>query len=51
MKTYSTDINKLKRKPVDECHQFLPYYESENGPRQTNIDFESATELSMKEVD
>ena len=28
-KTYSTDINKLKRKPPNEKHQMLPYYTKE----------------------
>ena len=38
-KTYSTDINKLKRKPPNEKHQMLPYYEVVYKPKQNNIDF------------
>ena len=48
-KTYSTDINMLKRKPPNEKHQMLPYYEGIYDPKQNNIDFESAKEILMKE--
>ena len=47
-KTYSTDINMLKRKPPDEYHQMLPHCEGEYKPTQNNIDFESAREIFMK---
>ena len=47
-KTYSTDINMLKRKPT-KYHQMLAYYESKNKPKQNNIDFESARENLMRE--
>ena len=39
----------LKRKPANENDQMLPYYEGEYKPKQNNIDFESAREISMKE--
>ena len=48
-KTYSTDINTLKRKPPNEKHQMLPYYESKYETKKNNIDFETAKEISMKE--
>ena len=48
-KTYSSDINKLKRKPPNENHQMLPYYVGNYEPIQINIDFESVTEILMKE--
>ena len=48
-KTYSTDINMLKRKPPNEYHQMLPYYEGKYETIQNNIDFESAKEILMKE--
>ena len=48
-KTYSTDINMLKRKPPNEYHQMLPYYEGVYEPKQNIIDFESAREILMKE--
>ena len=47
-KTYFTDINMLERKPPNENHQMLPHYEGEYKPKQSNIDFESAKEISMK---
>ena len=47
-KTYSTDINMLKRKPPNEYRQMFPLYESEYEPRQNKIDFESAKEHLMK---
>ena len=50
-KTYSTDINMLKRKPPNEQHQMLPHYVSKYEPKQNNIDFESAEEVLMKEDD
>ena len=40
-KTYTTNINMLKRKPANEYYQNLPYYEGEYKPKQKNIDFES----------
>ena len=48
-KTYSTDINMLKRKPPNEKHQVLPHYVGKYEPKQNNIDFETAKELLMKE--
>ena len=50
-KTYSTDINMLKRKPPNEYHQMLPHYEGAYAPKQNNIDFESPKEVLMKEDD
>ena len=50
-KTYSTDINMLKRKPPNEQHQMLPYYEGVYEPKRININFESAKEVLMKEDD
>ena len=50
-KTYSTDINMLKRKPPNEQHQMLPNYVGKYEPKQNNIDFESAKEVLMKEDD
>ena len=46
-KTYSTDINMLKRKLTNEYYQMLPFYEGKFEPRQNNIDCESAKEISM----
>ena len=48
-KTYSTDINTLKRKPPNEYHQMLPHYQGVYEPKQNNINFESAKEILMKE--
>ena len=48
-KTYSTDINMLKRKPPNQYHQMLPFYEGVFEPKQNNIDFQSAREILMKE--
>ena len=48
-KTYSTDINMLKRKPPNKKHQMLPFYEGVYEPKQNNIDFESAKDILMKE--
>ena len=48
-RTYSTDIIMLKRKPPNEDHQMLPYYEDVYEPKQNNIDFESARDILMKE--
>ena len=48
-KTYSTDINMLKRKSPNEYHQMLPYCEGKYEPKQNNIEFESAKEVLMKE--
>ena len=39
----------LKRKPPNEKHQMLPYYEGVYEPKQNNIDFESAREILMKQ--
>ena len=50
-KTYSTDINMLKRKPPNQYCQMLPFYESVYEPKQNNIDFESAKEVLKKEDD
>ena len=50
-KTYSTDINMLKRKPPHQNHQMLPYYVGKYEPKQNNIDFESAKDNLMKEDD
>ena len=48
-KTYSTDINTLKRKPPNEYHQMLPHYEGVYEPKQNNIDFETAKNILMEE--
>ena len=48
-KTYSTDINMLKRKPPYEKHQMLLHYEGKYIPKQNIFDFESAKEILMKE--
>ena len=48
-KTYSTEINMLKRKPLNEYHQRFPHYQGKYEPRQTNIGFESAREILMEE--
>ena len=48
-KTYSTDINMLERKPPNQYHQMLPYYEGVYEPKPNNIYFESAREILMKE--
>ena len=48
-KTYSTEINMLKRKPPNDYHQMLPHYVGEYEPKKNNIDFESAKEILMKE--
>ena len=50
-KTYSTDVNMLKRKPPNENHQMLHHYEGKYAPKQNNIDFESAREILLKEGD
>ena len=50
-KTYSTDINMLKRKPANEYYQMLPYYEGKYEPRQKYIDFDSASKVLMKKDD
>ena len=50
-KTYSTDINMLKRKPSNQYHQMLPYYVGKYEHKQNNIDFESAKDILMKEDD
>ena len=48
-KSYSTDINILKRKPPNEKHEMLPYYEGIYEPKQNNIDFNSAKDILKKE--
>ena len=50
-KTYSTDINMLKRKPPNQYHQMLPHYVGKYEPKQNNIDFESAKNILMEEDD
>ena len=50
-KTYSTDINMLKRQPPNEKHQMLPCYIGGDEPRQNKTDFEPARELLMKKDD
>ena len=40
----------LKRRPVNENYQMLPYYEGEYRLKQNNIDFESAKEVLMEVV-
>ena len=50
-KTYSSDINMLKRKPPNEKHHMLPHYICEYEPKQNSIDFESAWKIFMKEDD
>ena len=39
----------LKRKPPNEYHQMLPYYEGIYEAKQNNFDFESAKEILMEE--
>ena len=48
-KSYSTDINMLKRKPPNQNHQMLLCYEGVYEPRHINIDFESTKNILMKE--
>ena len=48
-KTYSTDINMLKRKPLNEYHQTLPWFVVSCAPRKNIIDFESAKESLLKD--
>ena len=50
-KTYSTDINTLKRKPPNQYHQMLPHYVGKYEPKQNNFDFESAKDTLMEEDD
>ena len=50
-KTYSTDINMLKRKHANEYHQMLPNFEGKHEPKRNNTDFESARENFIKEDD
>ena len=45
--TYSTDINMLKRKPANECHQMLPWYLGEHKPQTATINFEAAKEVLL----
>ena len=47
-KSYSTNINMLKRKPPNEYHQMLPHYEGKSETNQNNIDFESAKNILME---
>ena len=48
-KSYSTEINMLKRKPPSQYHQMLPYYVGKYEHKQNNIGFESAKDILMKE--
>ena len=48
-KTYSTDFSMLKRKPPNDYHQMLPYYEGVYEPKQNIIDFESVKKILMEE--
>ena len=48
-KTYSTDINMLKRKPPNHYHQMLPYYVGKYEHKQNNIDFKTAKNVLMGE--
>ena len=50
-KSYSTDINLLKRKPPNQYHRMLPHYVDKYEPKQNIIDFESAKDILMKEDD
>ena len=50
-KTYSTDINMVKRKPPNEYHQMLPHYVGINEHKQNKIDFDSAKDILKKEDD
>ena len=50
-KTYSTDINMLKRHPPNENHERLPHYKGVYEPNQNKIDFESARDVLMEEDD
>ena len=47
-KTYSTDINILKRHPPNENHEMLPHYEGVYEPKQNHTDLESTREILMK---
>ena len=47
-KTYSTNINMLKRHPPNKNHEMLPLYEGVYEPTQNKIDFESAKEILME---
>ena len=38
----------LKRKPPNEKHQMLPYYEGKYIPKQNNNDFETAKEVLVE---
>ena len=48
-KTYSTDINMLKRNPPNKYYQMLPHYEGEYKPKQNIFGFVSAREILTKE--
>ena len=48
-KSYSTDINMLKRNPPNQYHQMLPHYVSKYEPKQKNIVFETAKIILMEE--
>ena len=50
-KTYSTDIDMLKRKSPNEYHQMLPHCAGKYEPKQNIIDFESTREVLLKEDD
>ena len=48
-KTFSTDINMLRRKPPNEYRQMLPHYVGKYEPKQNNIDFDSAKDVLREE--
>ena len=48
-KTYSTNINILKRRTPNEKHEMLPYYVGKYEPKQNNIDFETAKKVLLEE--
>ena len=50
-KTYSTDVNMLKKKPANGYYQMLPYYQAKYEHKQNNFDFESARKILMTEDD
>ena len=40
-KTYTTDNNRLKREPANECHQMLAWYIGEYKPKTSSFNFEA----------
>ena len=44
-KSYSADVNILKRKPPNEKHQMLPWYIGEYKRKTSIVNFEAAKEV------